>query len=93
MDKLIGRLDAKLGELRIRDNTLILFVGDNGTGRGVRSMCGGKLIEGGKGLTISSGMHVASETLGADVVADADRAAKGIAKQLSRLFAREGWTT
>jgi hypothetical protein len=27
------------------------------------------------------------------VVADADRAAKGIAKQLSALFAQEGWTS
>jgi hypothetical protein len=28
-------------------------------------------------------MHVAPETMGADAVADADRAAKGIAKQLA----------
>ncbi|HSA79862.1 MAG TPA: DUF4410 domain-containing protein [Geminicoccaceae bacterium] len=42
---------------------------------------------------VSSGMHVASETMGADVVADADRAAKGIAKQLSALFAKQGWTS
>ena len=41
---------------------------------------------------VSSGMHVVSETMGADVVADADRAAKGIAKQLAVLFTREGWT-
>jgi hypothetical protein len=31
--------------------------------------------------------------MGADVVADADRAAKGIAKQLSTVFAKEGWTS
>jgi hypothetical protein len=42
---------------------------------------------------VSGGVHVASEAAGANVVADADRAAKGIAKQLSALFAREGWTT
>jgi hypothetical protein len=42
---------------------------------------------------VGGGLHVASETMGADVVADADRAAKGIAKQLSALFAREGWTS
>jgi Domain of unknown function (DUF4410) len=42
---------------------------------------------------ISGGVHVADEALGTDVVADADRAAAGIAKQLSALFAREGWTT
>ena len=42
---------------------------------------------------VSGGVHVASESLGANVVADADRAAKGIAKQLSALFAQEGWTS
>jgi uncharacterized protein DUF4410 len=38
-----------------------------------------------------AGLHVVSETVGADVVADADRAAKGIAKQLAALFAEQGW--
>jgi hypothetical protein len=41
---------------------------------------------------VSGGLHVVSESIGADVVADADRAAKGIAKQLARLFAEQGWT-
>jgi len=40
----------------------------------------------------SGGLHVASESIGADVVADADRAAKGIAKQLAAVFAEQGWT-
>jgi hypothetical protein len=39
-----------------------------------------------------AGLHVTSETVGADVVADADRAAKSIAKQLAALFAEQGWT-
>ena len=38
-----------------------------------------------------AGLHVMSETMGADVVADADRAAKGVAKQLAALYAEEGW--
>jgi hypothetical protein len=42
---------------------------------------------------VSGGLHVVSETMGANVVADSDRAAKGIAKQLSALFAQEGWIT
>jgi Domain of unknown function (DUF4410) len=42
---------------------------------------------------VGGGVHVVSEARGADVVADADRAAKGIAKQLSALFAQEGWTS
>ena len=41
----------------------------------------------------SGGLHVVSESIGADVVADADRAAKGIAKQLATVFAQQGWTT
>jgi Domain of unknown function (DUF4410) len=42
---------------------------------------------------VGGGLHVADEAIGANVVADADRAAKGIAKQLSAMFAREGWTS
>ena len=57
-DKLTGKLLAKLDALGIRDNTLVLFVGDNGTGRGTRSMLGDKLVIGGKGTTTETGMHV-----------------------------------
>lgn len=32
MDKLVGRIVAALEKLKIRDNTIILFTGDNGTG-------------------------------------------------------------
>ena len=58
MDKLVGRLDAKLGELGIRDNTLVLFVGDNGTGRGVTSRFRDAESKGGKSTTKASGTHV-----------------------------------
>lgn len=58
MDKLIGRLVARLDALDIRDNTLLIFVGDNGTGRGTRSMMGDRLVIGGKGTTTDAGMHV-----------------------------------
>jgi len=58
MDKLIGKLAARLDSLGIRDHTLILFLGDNGTGRGVRSMMGDRLVIGGKGTTTAAGMHV-----------------------------------
>ena len=40
---------------------------------------------------VSGGLQVADESLGASVVADADRAAKGVAKQLSSFFAAQGW--
>lgn len=58
MDKLIGKLVAKLAALGLRDNTLILFLGDNGTGKGASSMMGDKLVRGGKGTTTTYGMHV-----------------------------------
>jgi arylsulfatase A len=58
MDKLIGRVDATLAELGIRDNTLLIFIGDNGTGKGTQSMMGDRVVLGGKGLTTAAGMHV-----------------------------------
>jgi arylsulfatase A len=58
MDKMIGTLIAKLDELEIRDNTLVIFLGDNGTGRGMMSKFKGATYIGGKGLTNARGMHV-----------------------------------
>jgi arylsulfatase A len=58
MDKLVGKLVARLDELGVLDNTLILFVGDNGTGRGITSRMGDRLVHGGKGSTTAAGMHV-----------------------------------
>ena len=58
MDKLIGRLDAKLAELGIRDNTLLLFLGDNGTHSSVTSRFRGSDYRGGKGTTTARGTHV-----------------------------------
>jgi arylsulfatase A len=58
MDKLIGKLVARLDELSLREKTLLLFVGDNGTGSGTRSMMGDKVVIGGKGSTTAAGMHV-----------------------------------
>lgn len=58
MDKLIGRLDAKLAELGLRDNTLLLFLGDNGTLGGITSRFRGSDYQGGKGTTTRRGHHV-----------------------------------
>ncbi len=58
MDKLLGQLFTKLDDLGLRENTLILFVGDNGTGKGTRSQMGDATIVGGKGTTTIRGMHV-----------------------------------
>ena len=58
MDKMIGRLDAKLGELGLRDNTLLIFIGDNGTHSSVTSRFNGANRQGGKGTTTARGHHV-----------------------------------
>ncbi|HUG70371.1 MAG TPA: sulfatase-like hydrolase/transferase [Pirellulaceae bacterium] len=58
MDKMIGRLDQKLDELGIRDNTLLIFIGDNGTHSTVTSRYKGADFQGGKGRTTHRGHHV-----------------------------------
>jgi arylsulfatase A len=58
MDAMVGRLVAKLDELNLRDNTLVIFIGDNGTGAGVPSKFQGSEIKGGKGTTTHRGTHV-----------------------------------
>lgn len=58
MDKLIGKLVTKLDELEIRDDTLVIFLGDNGTGRGITSQFKGEPYPGGKGGINARGMHV-----------------------------------
>ena len=58
MDKVVGRIVGKLDERGIRENTLILFTGDNGTGRAITSQMPGRTIKGGKSLTIDTGTHV-----------------------------------
>ena len=58
MDKLVGRIRNKVEDLGIQNNTLILFVGDNGTDRDVTSTNDGKIIKGNKGYTTDAGTHV-----------------------------------
>lgn len=58
MDKMIGRVDAKLSDLGIRDNTLLIFIGDNGTHSSVTSQFKGTAFQGGKGRTTHRGTHV-----------------------------------
>ena len=57
-DKMVGRLVAKLEELGLRENTLVLFTGDNGTAVGVESILNGKVVIGAKGRPIDAGNHV-----------------------------------
>ena len=57
-DKLIGKLVAKLEELKLRGNTLILILGDNGTGKGTPSRFKGRDVVGGKSTPTMWGTHV-----------------------------------
>ncbi|MFM8890354.1 MAG: sulfatase-like hydrolase/transferase, partial [Planctomycetia bacterium] len=58
MDTLVGRLVDRLDELGLRENTLLLFLGDNGTASGLVSRFEGRDFKGGKGLSTHRGMHV-----------------------------------
>ncbi len=60
MDKLVGKLVAELERLKLRNNTLILFVGDNGTagGAAARSSIGGRRLSGDKGSMLEGGALV-----------------------------------
>ena len=48
-DKIVGRIVAHLEKLGLRENTVILFTGDNGTGKGMAATLDGKKMVGGKG--------------------------------------------
>ena len=57
MDKLVGKLVDELVTLKMRENTLIIFMGDNGTGKGQdpRSTIGGRNLSGMKGSMLECG--------------------------------------
>ncbi len=58
MDSIVGRIVNKLNEQNLRENTLVLFIGDNGTDRDVTSTFLGKPFKGNKGYTNDAGTHV-----------------------------------
>jgi len=58
MDEMVGRLLAKLEELGVRENTLVLLLGDNGTGVSVTTQFKGSAYPGGKGTRTARGTHV-----------------------------------
>jgi arylsulfatase A len=60
MDKLIGKLTASLDRLKLRHNTLVIFVGDNGTAQNFADRCtiGGRRLSGEKGSLLEGGALV-----------------------------------
>ncbi len=57
-DKIIGRIVESLDKMGLREETILLFTGDNGSPRGISSKMGQKVIIGGKGHTTDAGTHV-----------------------------------
>ena len=59
LDKNVGRLLDTLDELGIRDNTIVMFVADNGTDQnGILSRWNGKTVKGAKGALNDRGTRV-----------------------------------
>lgn len=58
VDTIVGRIVATLDENGLRENTVVIFTGDNGTHPKITSILNGKDYPGGKGSTTDNGTHV-----------------------------------
>ncbi|MEN8187759.1 MAG: sulfatase-like hydrolase/transferase [Bacteroidota bacterium] len=57
-DKIVGKITNKLKELDLDENTILIFTADNGTHPTVYSQLANETIQGAKGNTINTGVHV-----------------------------------
>ncbi|TNJ47032.1 sulfatase-like hydrolase/transferase [Tamlana fucoidanivorans] len=57
-DKIIGKIITNLEKQGLRDNTLVMVYSDNGTHQTIFSKANQQYIQGGKGLTIETGIKV-----------------------------------
>ncbi len=58
LDEIVGRIEKKLMDEGLRENTLLLFTADNGTHRRIVSETIHGEVAGGKALSINTGNHV-----------------------------------
>lgn len=58
VDKLVGKVESKLKEKGLLENTIFIFTGDNGTNVSITSKTKAGLIKGGKSFTINAGVNV-----------------------------------
>ncbi len=56
-DRLVGRVNDQLQQLGLSKQTLVIFTGDNGTSRKIRSQFKGRVINGDKGSPTEAGTH------------------------------------
>jgi len=57
-DKLVGQIVSQLEESGVRDNTLLIFTGDNGTDKPIVTRWNGTKVAGGKGTMTDAGTRV-----------------------------------
>ena len=57
-DKIVGQIESKLKEKGVWENTLFIFIADNGTNKSIVSKTNYGVVNGGKGLSINTGNHV-----------------------------------
>jgi arylsulfatase A len=57
-DKVVGQIVAQLEKSGVRDNTLLLFTGDNGTDKPIVTPWNGTQVAGGKGTMTDAGTRV-----------------------------------
>lgn len=57
-DKIIGKIEAKLQEKGLAENTIFIFTADNGTHKSITTQTQSGPVQGGKSFTIDAGCHV-----------------------------------
>jgi arylsulfatase A len=57
-DKIIGKIESKLKEKGVLENTILIFTGDNGTNVSITTLTKDGPVKGGKSFTIDAGCHV-----------------------------------